>query len=159
MSIILYTPEVQAAHRRRWADRLAKMDLPQIGGTLRNDCGYCVLGVGCEVFREVTGLGRWVPREGNWGKIIDSEHFFYFIVDDPYAVKGKEHITSTTGTLPAQVVEFYGLDDGTGSFRPPLNPFARRRSLSDLNDMSKLPFDMLADIIRNEPRGLVVGKE
>ena len=32
-------------------------------------------------------------------------------------------------------------------------------SLTWSNDEDKLPFDMLADIIRNEPRGLVVGKE
>ena len=101
MSIIYYTPEEQAAHRRLWADRLANMDLPQVFGSLRTDCGYCVLGVGCEVFYAGTGLGHWEPIE-------DGEFCFVVPDDDP------DEITTTRsgGCLPDQVMEFYGFEFG-----------------------------------------------
>ena len=96
MSIIYYTTEEQAAHRRLWADRLAKHDLEQAFGALRIDCGYCVLGVGCEVFYASTGLGHWEIEDGD----------FWFVVpdDDPM-------VTTRSGVgLPDQVMEFYGFE-------------------------------------------------
>ena len=154
MSIIHYTPEEQATHRRLWADRLAKMDLPQVFGSLRTDCGYCVLGVGCEVFYAGTGLGHWEAIAISWYEYSEDSRFSFVVPGDDELVEA-----SSSVCLPDQVVEFYGLNFEDGSFC-----FDPHDSISDeddeppalvtRNDVQKLPFDMLADIIRNEPKGL-----
>lgn len=45
----------------------------QSTGALRQDEGYCCLGVGCDVHREVTGNGSWEKMDGRWKYIVGIE--------------------------------------------------------------------------------------
>lgn len=52
--------------RDKWAAKLESGEYEQAKGSLRDGDAYCCLGVLCEVFREVTGEGKWVKIGGGY---------------------------------------------------------------------------------------------
>lgn len=91
----------------------------------RNDC-YCIWGVACEGYRQVTGQGEWVM---NTDMIM--ENCYYFIHNGE---------CDDVGPLDA-VVDFYGF--------PEFHEYADDivEFLMQANDNEKLSFDQLADKI------------
>ena len=70
-------------------------------GQLRSNSGYCCLGVGCDVFLKVEGIGRWREENGtgNW----------VFKIEKPGAY--------STESLPAEVRGWLGFLGAAGEFR------------------------------------------
>ena len=89
--MITWTKEQQAEHRKLWVEALRSGKYKQTRKRLRDETGFCCLGVACEV----SGLGRWV--EGR------------------FVLNGDE-VTSASIMLPQAVREFYGIAHGEGGF-------------------------------------------
>lgn len=83
----------QEAHVELWVEDLLSGKFAQTINRLRDEKGYCCLGVACERFRQETGIGNWGPD-------------LTFRMDDgPYGA-----------ALPNAVKEWYGLSDTEGQF-------------------------------------------
>ena len=51
--------------KAKWIEALKSGKYKQTKGTLKDEHGYCCLGVLCEIFREETGKGEFVPTLKN----------------------------------------------------------------------------------------------
>lgn len=112
------------------ADALESGRYSQTVGTLRNGNSFCCLGVACDI----SGLGEWVFRNGCWN----------YVVSTP-TEQDLDKVESSFGSLPAPVMEYYGLTQ-EGKFRIPGQD---EYSLMGLNDNSKKSFSEIADFLRN----------
>ena len=124
-----YSKEEQKKNRAKWVAALRSGEYKQCRESLKRGNCFCVNGVAVEVFRRETGIGKWEED--------------FFILSD------KE---SNGFTLPATIVEFYGLTDNVGTF---ISNYIEC-SLMDLNDYDKKSFQWLADFIESNPEGLFV---
>ncbi len=84
---------------------------------------FCCLGVGCEVYRRMTGLGRWDTAIYGSIPFIDSA--------------GRTNST----TMPTEVAEFFGLPDGNPEI------YMGKRAVT-LNDGNLWNFRQIAEAFR-----------
>ena len=125
-----YTKEEQKQHRQEWVAALRSGDYRQVRGLLRQKNSFCCLGIACDI----SGLGKW--KSG--------------LVSMAYNTDDNNEL-SRVGVLPDSVQDYYGLSTKTG--RHHIN--TANTSLSGMNDRG-LTFNDIADLIENEPEGLVV---
>lgn len=125
-------PEVKT----KWVKALRSKKYKQTDGVLKNEDGYCCLGVLCDVYRKDLKLK---PH-----KIWDDE--YNFIVK-----KGKDGGCDEVedATLPPDVAVWAGLK-GPKRSDPTVTYDKRRLSLSQLNDSEGLTFEAIADIIETQ---------
>lgn len=109
--------------RRRalWAKALESGKYTQATGMLRNDIGYCCLGVACDVFRKATGRGKWVNK-GFGGFLLDGR--------------------LRDAVLPSTVADWFGLGNP--------NPRLGEDSIeaTELNDRLNTDFHQIAQMVR-----------
>ena len=126
----MYTPEQQKENRKKWIEALRSGEYKQTSAALVDPYGYCCLGVACNI----SGLGHWEQREGN--------HFQHY-----KCVTNNDYVDYAYGDLPLKVMHWLGLDSLVGDYED-----------SDLitnNDVDDLSFEQIADIIEEEPEGLL----
>lgn len=112
---------------RAWVRNLRSGEFSQTESLLRDDTGYCCLGVACETFRRVTGGGVWE----------DLGHFFFFVT--PQGAREEQ-------TLPDAVQDWLGVDS--------CDPMVPRTdddqmALTELNDCYGWDFSRIAAAIES----------
>ena len=85
----MYTPEETKVNREKWIAALRSGKYLQVQDSLKDDVGYCCLGVACEI----SGLGDW------------AENKIYRV-----------GLRFSSIDLPGAVVEYYGLASQEGSW-------------------------------------------
>lgn len=109
----------------KWVEKLRSGEYQQAREQLRSkDNGYCCLGVLCEVYREDVGNSEWILLKNQ-----DEESYSY-------------EFLGMSGMLPNRVIHWAGMSDsvmvGYGS---------KRETLTALNDILRLDFNKIADVI------------
>lgn len=61
------------ANARKWLAALTSGEYKQARGQLRDDIGFCCLGVACDLYIKETGEGRWEHEEFVWLEHYDDE--------------------------------------------------------------------------------------
>ena len=119
-----------------WLKDLRSGKYDQAQRTLRNQDGFCCLGVACDTYRKRVG--------GEWIELLDGTGEYHF------RPKGVTREHASGGYLPEPVRAWLGLDSPEGSFyesNAPLN-------LANLND-DGTSFEEIADLIEKAPEGLL----
>ena len=124
-----WTAEEQKQHRADWCAALESGDYQQAHMGLRDDRGFCCLGVACDVFFRKTGQGEW--RRKRLAYVTPSNE-----------IEGS--------VLPRVVRHYFGLRTEVGDYGT--------QSLTGLNDTEKWEFADIAEIIRSAPPGLIEGR-
>lgn len=115
-----------------WVKALRGGEYTQGRMQLRKDSTYCCLGVLCDLYRKETGQGQWAEGGFNLG---EERSYSY---------------------LPGEVVNWSGMKSITGVIPERTIPYAKFnrtvivKELTDANDMSKIGFVGIADIIDEE---------
>ena len=126
-----YTKQEQKKHRQIWIEALRSGDYKQTQKRLKEDDGYCCLGVACDI----SGLGQWTNR----------------CYDGGYKYSKRDY-WSEVSYLPEEVMQYFGLTMKDGYARDKNGVGFTLLAMND-NNMS---FDQIADIIESEPEGLLI---
>lgn len=126
---------MDAAKKAMWVEALRSGEYAQTKNVLTRVNamgeveGHCCLGVLCEV----------AIKDGVELKVNDN--------DD-----GIRWYNSSTGTLPAEVMEWAGIlsDDMDANSNPLFGPYGDRKPASEWNDDVNLPFTAIADLIETD---------
>lgn len=121
---------------RKWIAALRSGEYVQDLGRLRNEKGFCCLGVACDIYSKETGEGGWDMETDEGG---DTEYLF--------AIDG----IFEKDFLPRKVFEWFGLSTKEGRFQhsfPPSGTLARS-TLARRNDIGS-SFAEIADILESE---------
>ncbi len=118
--------------KKLWCDALRSNEYQQTKGRLKDEVGYCCLGVLCELYKRETGNGEW------------KDHTFYgsnitcltFTVDRE----------SNPFVLPTQVTEWADLDSANPEVD---NVHIHCNRLSHFNDF-QMSFAQIADLIEEK---------
>ena len=100
-----------SSNLQKWVDALESGDYQQIRNSLRTNDGYCAWGVGCEVFRQETGCGRWEEEEDNPGtyefviSVGDSTAKGHGAVANWYGIDGTFTRLGKQVDIPSYIVE------------------------------------------------------
>lgn len=134
-----WTKEEQAAHRKELVAALRSGTYQQTTGHLKDEIGFCCLGVACDI-----------SNEGAW-EINMHGSVLYRLNEGGY---GETHV------MPYTLESYYGFTTKSGTFTPQvlLAQDGMRFSVSDLwslNDSLRWHFDQIADFIESEPPGLL----
>lgn len=107
--------------KQQWVKALRSGKYEQTKGTLRDEVGFCCLGVLCDLHAKA-GLGKWDIK--NW-------------------------YLSQANVLPDEVIEWADLDDMDPliRFEDDRTDEQGYRRLSGLNDQEQCTFDQIADVI------------
>ena len=127
-----FTPEQQKENRKKWLDALRSNNFKQTKSALKDEEGYCCLGVACHI----SDLGFWKFDEYN-----DNYNFH---------VKGTDETNNSV--LPPIVTDWLGITDNTGSYRGPTqheDDEHMNECLASDNDTGST-FEEIADIIERE---------
>jgi len=128
------TTKADYSHRRQqWANALKSGLYKQIRGSLRDDKGYCCLGVACEIYKQNTGHGKWVN---------DSE---YSSTIEDFSVGGDEG----GGSLPYKVEQYFGLTNEVGALEHNYKSTEQPLSLATANDSYRYSFKEIASLIES----------
>ncbi len=120
---------------RQWVAALRSGEYSQTKGILRDNRGFCCLGVACDLFSKQVPNGWWMPE--------DNQGFIPFRSVSTKQTEGEV----TSEVLTDAVAEWLGLG---GDFNPSIvNGEFSKESLADAND-SGMPFSQIADIIEKE---------
>lgn len=103
--------------KKRWTKALRSGDYPQTRGALRNQHGFCCLGVLCDLYRKDQKKRLWEQRSS------------------AYSILGEDKI------LPRSVIAWAGVDD-----RDPVLGLDFSETASHLNDTGQ-DFSQIADAI------------
>jgi len=114
----------------KWIAALRSGKFKQTRGFLRREDKFCCLGVACEVYRRETGLGEWSENKA---------------ASVPFC----QAFLGQGTVLPSEVKEWLGLALSFGQFENA----GSEDALIDINDAGE-SFEVIADIIESEPRGL-----
>jgi hypothetical protein len=104
----------------KWIEKLESGEYTQTKGFLRDDNGFCCLGVLSDMYIKETGKGCWQERLDGDG---DNTEKFEFLGSD------KE---CSLGPLHAEVKTWAGMDSHTGIFQPWKMPDEQREKLEEL---------------------------
>lgn len=128
--------------KEKWLSALRSGEYPQTRYTLRNENGFCCLGVLCDVYRIDTGNLEWKEEE-LLGK-QDGTQIAYIIETeiDPLLLDrdGKEWGLSD---LPQTVKDWAGVDDSV----PSVKAGGVYMNLTECNDIYEMNFEKIADLI------------
>lgn len=133
---------IQARRRKLWVKALRSGEYEQTRSWLRDDDGFCCLGVACDVYRQVTGNGEWVAKLCG----TDDRHPLTFDLGEDGA---------DASVLPWEVQEWFGLTESRGQLVSGGQSFGDEgnhsiaHTLTDANDDGGLSFDEIADLIDN----------
>ena len=126
---------------KKWVAALRSGEYKKTKHRLRDEKGFCCLGVACDVYAKETGEGKW------------KKHFARFLF---------ELDTQSTTDLPYVVMAWLGLSDNSGRYPEGRLGLVRAKgpflastdtSLSIENDTG-MGFSEIADVIESEPEGL-----
>lgn len=122
-----YTKEQQAENRRKWVAALRSGEFQQTRNVLRNEDGYCCLGVAAELAAREGVAVRTAPdeRDGNW-----------LYNDDPTR-------------LAPKLRHWLGINSPRGVLRTPIYD-GHIVSLDGLNDICGFSFEQIADVIESD---------
>lgn len=120
--------------REKWVKALRSGDYPQTRSTLRDDIGFCCLGVLCDI----------AMKEGI---IPKTELRRYRYTDGKTYVMYGNVGEMNSSYLPYSVAQWAGLCNNNGAFG------ANNTSLARLNDEGKT-FKEISDVIESNPGGL-----
>lgn len=121
--------------RKLLTDALRSGDYDQCKSYLRDNGGFCCLGVACDVFAKETGRGRWVGLEDlGWHFQIGEQ--------------------TRSRRLPDKVMGWYGFADNSVAYPDPDDKLTIL-DLANWNDDGK-DFPWIADLIDSEPEGMFV---
>lgn len=120
---------------KKWLKALRSGKYNQTRGHLRDSNGYCCLGVACDIYAKESG------EDIEWE---EANH-----IDNPIAAEAAivYQIGFKTGTLPAEVKNWLGLNSETGYIFDPEEEWDEEISLTELNDEKKFSFDQIADFV------------
>jgi hypothetical protein len=124
---------MKADIKAKWVADLRSGKFPQTDSVLRNDEGYCCLGVLCDLYSRETGV-EWLHNKGD------------------YSMHGNNT------TLPIEVRAWAKLADEFGGYVEvetdeggAANPsYLANPSLTELNDSWAYDFKMIADVIEQQ---------
>lgn len=126
--------EDQQENLGSWIEALRSGKYSQGEGHLRTkDDSYCCMGVGCDVYRSATGLGKWV-RKGR--------KYFFDYTDDKSSFQ-------KDATMPSIVGRYFGIED---DFMIRIRMTEKSRAVGNyglmtLNDARYATFSEIADIL------------
>jgi hypothetical protein len=115
---------------RKWVKALRSGKYKQTSGTLKDDVGYCCLGVACDVFAKETGKGKWRTTDFS-GK--------QFITD-----LGTDEEMIHEADLPPAVMRWFGIRKSDPVLR------SRGQTASHVNDVEGWDFDEIASAIERK---------
>ena len=127
--------KIKEARVKKWARALRSGKYAQTRGKLKDNSGYCCLGVACDVYRKETGEGEWAADAGGF-----SGPGFAFTLPDG---------TRETGSLPEKVAKWFGLKTDDGRYREGRHA-AEQTSLIAHNDDHHDDFKTIADVIEGK---------
>jgi hypothetical protein len=118
-------------------DALRSGEFPQTTGKLRDETGYCCLGVACEVYRRDLNKGEWDGAAFNIGEIKHTDQYSDNVAE---------------GVLSKMVQEYFGFKSTHPLIKYSGKPIVEFRGrskigLAELNDIARLNFNQIADII------------
>lgn len=111
--------------KESWMDALRSGEYPQTHGKLRDDNGFCCLGVLVDLFLK-ENKKEWIEDE------------FGYMVSDIYGPEDE--------TLPHRVMEWAGLSNSN----PDVILSEQTMQIYELNDIEELNFTSIADIIESQ---------
>ncbi len=126
--------------KQKWIERLRSGKYQQGVGTLKCDRDkYCCLGILCEMYKEETNNGEWLP-------VGHSTQF-----------KSGEFLNSkSTGVLTREVIAWAGFEEGRAD---PIiavsEKYKTQITASTMNDRLELSFSVIADVIEGKPSSKV----
>ena len=117
-----------AEWKKKWVDALRSGEYEQTRERLRNDAGFCCLGVLCDVvdsegWQRCEEVGPWPQGDGPW-----------------------EWRTGDSTTLPNEVWTAVELEDDS----PKVEYDGKVQYLHELNDSGNYAFEQLADLIEEQ---------
>lgn len=118
-----------------WTNALDSNEYSQTTGTLKDEKGYCCLGVLCDLYHKATKSEGW-----NWDNSFITNEIEYDDYDGSETQKLEEE------ELPSEVKKWAGIDSALGEFYPS-DPDAECESLAKLND-SDMDFKEIAKTIQ-----------
>lgn len=122
------TQEEYQERRERWAAALESGDYAQSQNALRDQSGFCCLGVACDLYSKEVG--------GEWERLPEDSEYEYEFMD-------------ISEQMPARVMRWLGLNDSCGEYHTD----GANKTLAELNDTGST-FTEIAAIIRAAPEGL-----
>ena len=122
------------AIKAKWLADLRSGKFPQTDSVLRNDEGYCCLGVLCDLYSRETGV-EWEPRSSNQFSMHSATSVL------PYEVEQWADLPHEYGAYVA-VSKRYDEGEETTVFHSP--------SLTELNDQWQYDFRQIADVIEEQ---------
>lgn len=111
---------------QKLADALVSGEYPQTQACLKRGQEFCIWGVGCDVFRKETGIGRWEAPF----KLYNGQAEYFVLNDGSKDAYGPHNV----------VLEWYGLDQTKAADDKVVE------GLMSANDMGA-PFTRLAEIL------------
>jgi hypothetical protein len=125
---------MKADIKAKWLADLRSGKFPQTDSVLRNDEGYCCLGVLCDLYSRETGV-EWEPRSSNQFSMHSATSVL------PDAVREWADLPHEHGGYVA-VTKSYGEGEETTLYHTP--------SLTELNDQWQYDFRQIADVIEEQ---------
>ena len=122
------------AIKAKWLADLRSGKFPQTDSVLRNDEGYCCLGVLCDLYSRETGV-EWEPRSSSQFSMHSATSVL------PDAVREWADLPHEHGGYVA-VSKSYGEGEETTLYHTP--------SLTELNDQWNYDFKQIADVIEEQ---------
>ena len=125
---------MKADIKAKWVADLRSGKFPQTDSVLRNDEGYCCLGVLCDLYSRETGV-EWEPRSSNQFSMHSATSVL------PDAVRVWADLPHEHGGYVA-VSKRYDEGEETTVYHVP--------SLTELNDQWQYDFRQIADVIEEQ---------
>ena len=129
---------------RKLVEALRSGEYQQTKYRLRDENGFCCLGVACDVYAKETGKGKWHTGSSDYYFKIDEDEYEEDGSRLPYSVQIWLGFSSVRGGRSLK-------NKSLGNFVMPYGGYSS--SLTRLND-SGSTFSEIADIIEFEPEGL-----
>lgn len=138
-----YTLKQQKENRKKLVEALRSGTYSQTKGALRDNVGFCCLGVACDIALK-NGLQE---QEWEW-KYSEYSHQWAFL--------NVNKAQDETEILPDEVKKFYGFLSVSGNYalEGDSDEVYDKKSLTTHNDDDDWSFKMIADIIEDEPKGM-----
>lgn len=125
-----YTDRQLQNHRKKWVKALRSGDYEQTTACLKDESGFCCLGVACDV----SGLGKW---------------------DGATFKSGTTKNERSDDVLTSKVRSWLGIRTSGGNFTPD-EKSDYYETLMNLNDDVRWDFNQIADFIESNPKGLFI---
>jgi hypothetical protein len=142
--------------QQKFVDALrAANESEQIINIMKNDIGFCALGIACES----SGLGDWIVSDGK-NYPSDPGIHLYIVPDEEQDMGVRRHRANEkfmSGTyMPVSVTEYFQFHRNCGTLKENMVMAVdgidwNLESISYMNDEIRLTFSEIADIIENDP--------